>query len=286
MRLFSRDRLIFVAALLGLGCNGLAGIVAPSELPADANALPPDDGADAAGGSPIDADAAESEPVLDRDAASADTTRSDGPYDAGSTTIRFRDSSKGNSTSSTLEVSRPAFVFPGDLLLLTLYTDHLATVVTPPDGWKWYERGNIVNDFHSWWFYRFADGYEPPKESFGLNQETPSWFVYVAYSGVDPDHPFDNGTVVDTRGSPCVAPSIHPMRSSGLLFLTAFVNDEASVWGLINLSDPLTIRDSTRGVVVADFPQDFTGDTPPKSVSCTPAGDGAVLVMGLVPASP
>jgi hypothetical protein len=295
--LLSPDRFVLVAALVGAGCNSLAGIAAPIELPTDANDGPDSDSpgsastASGSGGSGMESDAAEPpvrEASADDAVGSVDGTRndasSDAGFDAASTSIRFRNSSRGSSMTRILEVSRPPLVEPGDFLWLTIYTDHAATKVTPPPGWEWFDSVNMMNDFRSWWFRRFADTYEPPRESFSLSQDTPSWYVYVVYSGVNPEKPLDNFLVVDTHGSPCVAPSIHPMRSSGLLFLTAFVNDEASIWGLTNPLDPLSVRDSTRAVLVADFPQAFVGDTPTKSVSCTPVGDGAVAVVGLIPA--
>jgi hypothetical protein len=301
-------KMAWLVGLLALapGCNTLVGIGEPSDRSGDAaeeqpsvlvdgarmhdalddgspdassaDAVTPDDASgawDALDGAAV-RDAREASPG-ERDAEPLDAATAD----ARATSVRFRSSWVGGSTTDIATVRMPPFMAEHDLLWLTLYTDHASTTVTAPREWTLKsDRPNVVNDFHAWWYYRFADATEPTVRYFGLNQATTSYAAVVAYSGVDLANPFDTGTVVDTRGATCSVPSIRPTRSTGLLFLAAFIGDEAHQWSPLT---PFDVRATFEGIFVADFPQVGPGDTPVKSVGCTPAGDGAAMVLGLVP---
>jgi len=59
------------------------------------------------------------------------------------------------------------------------------------------------------------------------------------------------------------------------------VHDTAKQW---NALDPLTMRVAQEGLYIGEFAQVTAGDTPTRSVDCTPAGSGASAVFGIVPA--
>jgi hypothetical protein len=119
---------------------------------------------------------------------------------------------------------------------------------------------------------------------FNLFEKSPAIAVAaVAYSGVDTTSPFDRATAFDTRGSPCLAPAIQATAPSGLLFVASFLHDTAFHWMPMDL---MTERAEYEGVYVADYPQTAAGGSVEKRVGCTPAGEGAVMVMGLRPARP
>jgi hypothetical protein len=171
-------------------------------------------------------------------------------------------------------------VHEGDFLWMALYTDFRLTDVTPAPGWTLRtERPNVSNDFHSWWFYKIATANEPAEHPFSFSQKALTAAAVVAYSGVDTTAPFDRGAAFDTHLSPCVAPAISATEPSGLLFVAAIVHDTAFQW---NALDAMNVRVSYEGVFVADYPQ-IDGGSVDKHIGCTPAGEGAVMVIGLRP---
>jgi hypothetical protein len=288
-----RKGAVVVATAGSLGCNSIAGIDEPSDRVdagiADGAMSNGDDGStrtDAAG------DLGESavDPVVD--AAQEPTSGSDASADrgpvpsleGGTTTIQFQGSWFGSERNiSQMSIHTPPSVHEHDLLWVALYTDYRSTDVTPAPGWTLStERPNAANDFHSWWFYKIATANEPAEHPFSFNQVTVvATAAIVAYSGVDTGKPFDRSTAFDTHLSPCVAPAIQATEPSGLLFVASFVNDTASQWTAI---DPINVRAKFEGVFVADYPQVGDAGAVDKAVGCTPAGEGAVMVMGLRPA--
>ncbi len=288
--LFLRCGVLSIAAWIAAGCNGLAGIHEPLEGPSDVetppDAFPPADVRDSSSQEQPDLG-----PPLRPDASGQEVSTDSAPRDAGPTTIRYRNMLYSTADrTKTIEVTIPKFVEPDDLLWLTIYTDLANTEVSAPTGWEGSEIRNSTHDFHSWWFWRFAAVNDAGTEWFSLNYETKVYTAIVVYSGVDPRSPFDRGTFAPTTGSPCKAPSIHPEATSGLLFLAAFINDEAHSWKFPSASPDasrnvaFTARVDNIGLFVGDFPQDFAGDTPEVWVDCSPPGDGAVAVVSLVPA--
>jgi hypothetical protein len=106
----------------------------------------------------------------------------------------------------------------------------------------------------------------------------------VAYLGVDARGPFDHGTIADTKGTTCVAPSISISTGrSGLLFVASFLHDTAQEW---KATDRMNVELSRQRLFLADFAQDGPGPTTEKSVECTPnpSDDGSVAIFGLIPA--
>jgi len=194
-------RAVACYALVGAGCNTLVGIDEP-RAGADGST---DAEVAMTGDAPIDSPTSDehdagSEPTSDgeeldafHDASSADA-RADSPdandgafvdafsSDAGPSRIVFRNSSFATSRDDFISVRTPSFVAENDFLLLALYTDFNSTTVMAPVGWKFVaDRPNAGNDFHSWWFYKFATPTEPAEYVFQLNQMTQSRAAVVVY---------------------------------------------------------------------------------------------------------
>jgi hypothetical protein len=299
MRPVRAEAALVAVAMGALGCNSLAGIGEPTRMdsggeasdafdapieassPHDAAVETRDVSVDAPEAIPSEA-APPDAPQVDAmgDAAQVDVA----PADASSIGIRFRSATFGEAMmAASIAVKTPPFTAEHDLLLLTLYTDLRSTRVTAPAGWMPNgDRENAVTDFHSWWFYKFAAANEPSEATFVLNQPTLIFAGTVAYSGVDLNSPFTTGAVDDTHGTPCVAPSVHAAES-GWLIVAAFSHDTARKWARVS---PIDQRIAYQGLFVGDFPQLVAGETPTKSIDCTPTGDGSVTVFGLRPARP
>jgi len=236
---------------------------------------------------PVDAP---SDRSLDAETDRADDAHEDRPIvvppaDAGSTTVRFHVEWSDIWNARQIDVRTPDFVAEHDFMWLSLFTDlRSTTLVTVPPGWTLKgERSNVTVDIYARWFYKFATANEPSLQTFTFNQSTRIFAGIAAYSGVDPNSPFDSGIVTDTHLSPCVAPSIQPVSGSGLLFVASFLHDTATMWMPAPIGS-ITERTFKQGLWVGDFPQVSAGATDAKSVTCTPAGEGAVSVIALRPA--
>ena len=309
---------VAMAAIASMGCNSLAGIDEPLDRTyggdgsADAGAdegAPSADGGGSATEGAVDgvaADAHQDDDAIDAvdarvidavdarvidavDARAPDAAKDGGvvppPLDAAPTSIQFLGSWVGSEKNvSQMSIHAPPSVHERDFLWLALYTDYRSTSVTPAPGWILQtERPNSAHDFHTWWFYKIATANEPAEYMFSFNQNSAmTTAAALAYSGVDTAAPFDRGAAFDTHLSPCVAPAI-ASTASGLLFVVSFLSDSAYQWAPL---DPMNVRANYEGVFVADFPQLADGGTVDKAVGCTPAGDGAVMVMGLRPGRP
>jgi hypothetical protein len=205
--------------------------------------------------------------------------------DGHATAVAFHGVWSGQSVATTIQIDLPVGAVAGDLLWLTLYTDHDATLVTPPAKWTLkIDRGNLVHNFHSWWFFKIVANMEPQQYAFALSQATESSAVVVAYAGVDPVRPFDMGTTVDVDGSPFVLPAISTSRS-GSLIVASLINDGSlrapAIW---TPTAPLRARGSIDTVFVGDFVQTTPGSTAAQSIASSVNGNGAATIVALNPA--
>jgi predicted small secreted protein len=302
--------LVSVAVLVS-GCNSLAGIGEPIDRTDASPSL--DDGspdgdalaeaAEASSGDEmvpsLDASSSDASTPIDGSTDATADAPVDGPVmppaEAGTTTIAYRDLwTQEYNGIDTVGVQVPLFAKEHDLLLLTLYIDGLPTDFTDtasPQNQGWIllnHRASTSMSFHSWWFYKFVGPNEPKQQQFSLTQPTRIMGAIVAYAGVDESMPRDSGMIDTTIGSPCEAPSIKPMNTSGLLFLASFVHDVATKWSPVD-SIRVRVGMSGFGLFIGEFTDLVDGATPTKRVTCTTAsgmtGEGSVMVIGLRPAS-
>lgn len=197
--------------------------------------------------------------------------------------VVYRSATSARSTTGTLTVATPKNAVVGDLLWLTLYTDHQNSTVATPAGWT--AEGNLANktaDFRAWWFYEFVGASDPASTVFTISGSALNVAGLVAFAGVDRAAPFQSDTAAAVTGSPFNAPSL-TTTNPDLVLVVSLINDngDGATW---TASPPLTGLISKGVVFVGDMIESDAGLSGAATATCTQNGTGVVSVVALNPA--
>jgi len=126
--------------------------------------------------------------------------------------------------SSTITVTRPDGVQPGDLLVAALMFDRGKKIeVTPPAGWTLIRRSNSYRYVGMATYYRLATASEPNSYSFPLDEKI-KWAASISrISGADPEKPRDNSARATGKKGNVVAASV-TTRKDNTLVLAYYTN--------------------------------------------------------------
>ncbi len=197
--------------------------------------------------------------------------------------VVYRSATSVRSTTGTLTMATPKNAVVGDLLWLTLYTDHQTSSVTTPAGWT--AEGSVANktaDFHVWWFYKFVGAGDPAATDLAITGSVLNVAGLVAFGGVDHTSPFQADTAAAVTGSPFNAPSL-TTTNPDLVLVISFINDsgDGATW---DPSPPLAGLIDKGVVFVGDTIESDAGLSGAATASCTQNGTGVVSVVALNPA--
>jgi hypothetical protein len=262
---------------------------APALDAGTANAPPPEMpvGVDASLDDSIGDASLDSEPTTD--ASTEDSSPvSPAAGDGAPSQVAYRGASSARSTAGTLSIATPAAAVVGDLLWVTIYTDHQTTTVTTPSGWT--REGVMTStaaDFRTWWLYRFVVANEAASTTFTIaNPSSSSGFTFlnvaglVAYGGVDHTSPFQGVAAAMVTGTPFNSLSV--TANTGAVVLTSFVDDsgDGATW---TPSPPLVGLVVKGAVFLGDT---LAGDAGLSGITTAKSTDGAgmVSVVSLNPA--
>ena len=130
-------------------------------------------------------------------------------------------------TGTTLELTKPAGVQPGDLLLIIAGVDSTGEALQPLTGWTFAVHGGITayNAVTFALLYRVADGTEGESITLTSAVSDDFWGWYIRVTGADPDTPIDVVQATEERSEPQVTLAGVETTVDGCLAFYAFSFD-------------------------------------------------------------
>lgn len=130
-------------------------------------------------------------------------------------------------SGTTLELTKPAGVQPGDLLLIIAGVDSTGEALQPLTGWTFAVHGGIT-EYNAVTFallYRVADGTEGESVTLTSAVSDDMWGWYIRVTGADPDTPIDVVQATEERSEPQVTLAGVETTVDGCLAFYAFSFD-------------------------------------------------------------
>jgi hypothetical protein len=258
----------YVAVAAAFGCAACSLLVDVGGLSGgpDVDAAPPADaqldratdaresGADADSG--VDADAAY-DATLEADA----PIDSEAAADAAPLKISFvsRSLAAPLSNVTSLDLSTPAGVVSGDVILVGLFTDVATTTATTPAGFTKLDDLPSGSDTHGWYYMRIAGGSEPSKTTFTFSSTPVASAIAVAYRNVRAVNPIDVASYGSSPGNPLTSAAVTTTVANTMLVVIDLADDSPTA----NWFAPtgMTLRGQTGITAAFDAPFATPGST-------------------------
>ena len=204
--------------------------------------------------------------------------------------LRSQATSSNGSGSTTLSLSQPSGVRPGDLLLAQVAVNKATTTVTAPDGWTQIQRTQSISSLAMVSYWHKAGTAEPDVYTFTFDSEQPATGGMSAYTGVDTDAPIDASSSQYNINTATVAfAPVTTAQANDLIQVLVAVTSNTAVTPppgyleIYDLNDPGSASGKTIEASGAPQPDVGTINLPAASAA-TNVGSNLAQVIALKPA--